>query len=106
MKKLIDKKNDMITIGEPLVEHIKLGNLKNEIRNELYGHLISPIFYSLVDKSVEKIEKSDYSTMYQSFSHKFSLEVNQLSDNLFKKYLLLLSKNMILWSEIFKKIDK
>lgn len=100
LKRIIDIKGDLLTVGEPVVEHIKEGNLNSEISKELYGHLISPIFYSTVDKAASKVDSSTYLDMYGQFASAFSEEVEKTKTNyIYNKYLKFLAKNMLLWSE-------
>jgi len=71
LESLIHLKNDAICIGEPVIEHLKAGNLKKEVLGEHYGHLISPYFYRLIDAGASVLDSSSsYAEMYVNlFDH-------------------------------------
>ena len=55
---------DVIAIGEPVVKHLKEGNLIREVHGEHIGHLMAPYFYALIDAGVAEIAPGSYAAMY------------------------------------------
>jgi len=98
---LVGIKRDVISIGEPLVKHMKEGNLLQEIKNEMWGHIISPIFYDMVNNSMKGVEKSDYAIMYEQFVNNFLNEVNRMKTKLvfIQNYFKFIVRNMERWCE-------
>jgi hypothetical protein len=56
--------SDVIGMGEPVVQHLKEGNLIREGHGEHIGHLMSPYFYALIDAGVSAITAGTYADMY------------------------------------------
>ena len=106
LKKLADKKGDFITFGKPIVCHLKESCQTQVLSYEHYIHLLSPYFYNLVDRAVEKIKKSDYKTMYTEFAEQFGKVLFKEKKYLPKTYFggfKYLHKSMLWWVNLFKK---
>jgi len=55
---------DVIGLGEPIVTHLKEGDLVREVHGEHLGHLMAPYFYALIDAGVAAIGPASYADMY------------------------------------------
>jgi hypothetical protein len=55
---------DAIAVGEPVVTHLKEGNLRREVHGEHYGHLLAPYFYDLIDLGLAATPPGTYAAMY------------------------------------------
>ncbi|MEI8176246.1 MAG: hypothetical protein WCG78_05215 [Candidatus Omnitrophota bacterium] len=64
MQSLIALKKDAVTIGAPVIEHAKFGNLWKEMLGEHFGYLMSPYFYAIVDDAARNIPVASYAEMY------------------------------------------
>jgi hypothetical protein len=64
LKRLADIRGDLVTLGQPLVEHVKLGDTIREARAEHYGHLLENYFYDLIDEAAASVSAGDYARMY------------------------------------------
>ena len=53
---------DVIGIGNPVVKHLKEGNLHREVHGEHLGHLMAPYFYAFIDAGVAEIAPGTYRT--------------------------------------------
>lgn len=71
VKKLMDRRGDLISFGAPVVRHTKQTRLERVVVLEQWMHLMSIPFYDLVDAAVEEVAPGHYSSMYQHFVEEF-----------------------------------
>jgi hypothetical protein len=73
---------DVIGIGEPVVTHLKEGNLVREVHGEHIGHLMAPYFYALIDAGVSVITPGTYAAMYHDLFHTLVEDFDALAKDL------------------------
>ncbi|MEA3218702.1 MAG: hypothetical protein QOJ19_4858 [Acidimicrobiia bacterium] len=71
LKKLLDKRNDLLSFGEPIVEHTRLTAGERTAKIEHYMHLMAREFFELVDNAVEQVATGGYDQMYAAFVEAF-----------------------------------
>ena len=108
IQSLVALKNDAVTIGAPVIQHMKLGNLEKEMLGEHYGHLISPYFYSVIDEAVSHVSKGPYAEMYvELFDHVVSnakkLQLKYRIPHLYWKYIFDTACKLSRWGKLFTK---
>lgn len=98
--------SDVIGIGNPVVKHLKEGNLIREVHGEHYGHLMAPYFYALIDAGIAAIDAGTYAAMYVDlFSHLVE-EFGALADDLrvpalYRTYFLDTFRRLQRWGALF-----
>jgi reversibly glycosylated polypeptide len=77
IQSLIDKNPvDCLTVGTPIVTHLRVGNIKREVNGEHYGHLLSPYFHEVVQEASQRVHNTGYGEMYVelcAISHELAL---------------------------------
>ena len=103
-KRLADRRGELITIGRPLVEHTKAGNVHREVHVEHFGHLLSPYFYELVDRAAADGAVASYATMYADLADRFLTAVgnHRSLPTPYRKYLDAMGRRMLGWAELFE----
>jgi hypothetical protein len=103
LKKLIDIRGDLITIGKPVVTHTKAGNTIREMQLEHFGNLLESCFYPLVDEAVERLSRRDYGEMYHQFAMNFNRSIeNARLPKGYKTFFVAMSEKMVRWSLLFR----
>jgi len=67
-KKLADIKGDIVSVGEPMINHYKEDTQKEILRNirqEHYSHIVNMTFCDILDEACAGIGSSDYLSMYR-----------------------------------------
>ena len=103
-KKLIDRKCDLFSVGEPLIMHHKTDTMdiiRKNIRQEEYAHTVNLSFCDLLDRACEDIRPSDYLTMYENLVENLNGLTEQYPLPL-RTYLQLIARKMGLWVEALK----
>lgn len=101
LKRLVDVRNDLITIGEPLVTHTKAGNTLRETRVEHFGHLLETHFYRLVDQATDDVSPADYASMYGQFAENFAAAIdNNGLPPAYVDFFKEMSGKMIRWAAV------
>lgn len=67
LKRLMDKKGDLASFGEPVVEHTVLSDRDRALVAEHWFHLLSRGFYACVDEAVAHVKLGSYQEMYAEF---------------------------------------
>jgi len=101
LKYLADKREEGVTVGKPIVNHMRKGNPVREILSEFSTILIQRDFCRLVEEATRDIEKSSYLEMY----HKTALNILNIakksSFGVYDRVFLILAKKMLRWVELF-----
>ena len=68
MQKLIEKRNEVMTFGPPIVYHETEVNPEEDAINEEAFNFYSDSFYSIVDRIMEKVRFGNYKEMFKQFA--------------------------------------
>jgi len=68
VKKLMDKRGDLLSYGRPVVEHTRQSNMNRVIMLEHYMHLMAREFYAIVDAAAERVTSGSYTDMFGSIT--------------------------------------
>lgn len=71
LKKLMDKRGDLLSYGRPVVEHTKQSALNRVIMLEHYVHLMAREFYEIVDAAAEAVASGGYREMFAHFTEEY-----------------------------------
>jgi hypothetical protein len=98
---------DVIAVGEPVVKHLKEGNLQKEVHGEHYGHLMAPYFYDLIDLGVAATPPGTYAAMYLALFTYLSEEFDRLCDEircpaLYRTYFRETFSRLRRWAALFQ----
>jgi hypothetical protein len=99
--------HDVIGIGEPVVTHLKEGNLVREVHGEHIGHLMAPYFYGLIDAGVAAIAPGTYAEMYHDLFHTLVEDFTALAKDLrvpaaYEDYFRDTFERLRRWSVLFR----
>ena len=75
IKRLMDKKGDLLTFGGPIVEHTRLTPAEKTTKIEHYMHLLAWGFFELVDAAAADVATDSYHSMFSDFCDRFLAEV-------------------------------
>jgi hypothetical protein len=106
IESLIHKRGDLVAIGEPVVTHLKEGNLVREVHGEHIGHLMAPYFYGLIDAGIADIDRGDYAVMYFDLFDGLVDRFQPLADDLrvppaYRPYFLETFERLRRWAALF-----
>lgn len=79
LKKLMDKRGDLLRYGRPVVEHTRQSKLERVIVIEHWMHLMARQFFETVDLAAEATGTADYATMFSQFTEEFLLQTDRSS---------------------------
>jgi hypothetical protein len=77
LQKLMAARGDLVSFGNPVVEHTKQTRLERVVMLEQWMHLMSLQFYDAVDTAVESVAPGDYATMFADFTEAFLTQVTR-----------------------------
>lgn len=81
VKKLMDLRGDLLSFGQPVVEHTRQSNLERVCVMEHYMHLMAMAFFGVVDAAVERVSPAygpdGYAEMFGAFADAFLVEVDR-----------------------------
>jgi hypothetical protein len=77
LQKLMAIKEDLVTFGNPIVEHTRQTKLERVVMLEQWMHLMAVQFYDAVDAAAEQVRAGDYATMFADFTEAFMGEVTR-----------------------------
>lgn len=107
LQKLIRKKGDIVTYGDPIVFHERESSQPRVLYYEHYMHILEPYFYDLVDEAVDPIKKGNYKDMFSDFADNFERLTKKNKSKIPSKYLdgfRNQSKYITLWKKIFQEL--
>jgi hypothetical protein len=61
---LIALRDEAVTVGAPIVRHVKEGTIDHELHVEHFGTLLSPYLFGVVDEAVPDVRVASYVEMY------------------------------------------
>ena len=79
VKKLMDRRGDLLAFGHPVVQHTKQTRLERVVVLEQWMHLMSMGFYDLVDEACSQVTPADYTEMFASFVQEYRAGVERSS---------------------------
>ncbi len=79
LKTLMDLRGDNMTVGAPMINHIKDGDFQRNIWQEHLCHLLNEEFIDFLRSSTGYIEKSDYMSMMFQLNEYFIKNKSRLS---------------------------
>ena len=99
---------DWMVVGDPVVEHIKEGNLVWEIRGEHYGHLMSSHFYRWVDAAASVLsrglflaaESNSYPMMYAHLTERLLSSLDSVP-SFCQPTFQAMALNLVAWTNLF-----
>jgi len=107
VKKILDRTNDRVSIGIPLVEHRREPrNTFEDLKKELWGIIISEKLFNIVEKL--DLYSQSYADLYKELVENLRiLLIKELEENLsvLKKYFEKLFSCMLDWLEILEKLS-
>jgi len=102
LKKLMDRRGDLMTFGHPVVRHTKQTPLERVVVLEQWMHLLSMGFYELVDEASSNVEPAGYTEMFASFVDGYRSSVEHSTRPLhYVRVYRELGEWMQRWSEAF-----
>ncbi|HLQ61008.1 MAG TPA: hypothetical protein VK131_04010 [Candidatus Acidoferrales bacterium] len=103
LKKLMDRRGDLVSFGGPVVEHTRQSNLQRVIAVEHYMHLLARPFYEVVDEVAEGIPPGPYPDMFAQFCDGYlsSVEASRGPAH-YRRALAELGRRMRLWAGCFR----
>lgn len=101
LKYLVDKKGDGMTVGKPIVDHTKSGNIDAEILSEHFTNLIHHDFCNVIKEATNPVKASSYLDMYQKTALNIVEIANKNKHGIYDEVFLALAKKMLRWCEIF-----
>lgn len=107
IESLIHHRGDLIAVGNPVVKHLKEGNLRKEVHGEHYGHLMAPYFYGLIDRGMTAVESGSYAAMYLQLFTALEASCDPWCDDLgcpelYRGYFRETFSRLRRWAELFR----
>jgi len=96
LKMLMDRKGDVMTVGGPMITHLKSGDQQRNSWQEHICHLVNDEFIDLIRATVEAVNPAPYLVMMTGFAEELASRADNCSA-LLKKYTRYLSKAMGAW---------
>ena len=103
LKRLADRLGDLITVGQPLVQHLKRGDTVRESRAEHYGHLLESYFHELIDDAAEQISTSTYALMYAELADRALIKLEKIRcPPAYRAAFHSMIRSMARWAKLFR----
>ena len=99
VKKIIDHLGDCMTVGEPYVVHKRRSNTLNNLQKEVKGLTFNETMWRVIDAC--EFSRNTYSDCYKEMAQHFF----NMGEELNNKYLIKLSKAMVMWLKWIKKLQ-
>lgn len=96
LKKLIDIRNDHMTVGMPMIHHKKESKYITNIYQEHICHLINDEFIEFLSVSAENVASSDYLTMMSDL-HENMVEYSTNCSKILSEYVKHMLRSMGAW---------
>jgi hypothetical protein len=77
LKKLMDKRADLMSFGRPVVEHTRQSTLTRVVTMEHYMHLMAREFFAIADEAADSVRPGGYAEMFGHFSERFCRGVDR-----------------------------
>lgn len=75
VKRLMDKRGDLLTFGAPVVEHTKQTPLERVVVLEHWMHLMGAQFYEVVESALQAVVAASYTEMFATFVEEYERAV-------------------------------
>jgi len=95
-KTLMDLREEFMSIGEPMVHHLRVGAVTENARKEHLGHLVNEEFLNLLDEVRNTIERANYLDMMTQLQQEFRRLASSTTPIL-RFYLTTLDKSLEAW---------
>ncbi|MCJ7779062.1 MAG: hypothetical protein MUP16_12210 [Sedimentisphaerales bacterium] len=102
LKYLADKKGDGMTVGKPIVDHTKSGDINAEILSEHFTNLIHHDFCNVIQEATNRVMPSSYLDMYRQTALNIVEIASKKVRGIYDEVFLALAEKMLRWGEIFK----
>ena len=79
LKTLMDIRGERMSVGGPLVRHLRIGPLQQNLRREHLGHLVNEEFIDLLTHLRGEIESGDYQEMMAQLQELFARNAHKAS---------------------------
>jgi reversibly glycosylated polypeptide len=97
MKALADKRGDRVSVGAPLIRHLKEGGFERNIWQEHAGHLVNDEFIDMLRRAAERIPCGSYLEMMKQLTQIFQEETASRS-SILRPYLVHLTAALKAWT--------
>lgn len=102
VKKLMDKRGDLFSFGDPVVTHTRLTPGEKTAKIEHYMHLMARGFFACADAALERVAVGEYATMFADFTEEFLVEVGRSTEPWhYVGVYRALGESMQRWARIF-----
>lgn len=71
LKRLMDKRGDLVRYGRPVVEHTRQTKIERVVSIEHYMHLLAREFYEIVDAAAEAVPAGPYASMFAHLTENY-----------------------------------
>jgi hypothetical protein len=103
LKKLMDRRGDLVSYGHPVVEHTRQSPLTSVVVVEHYMHLLARDFFAVVDEAAATVQPGDYVDMFGAFCDAFRRGVERSkAPSHYRRAFAELGHAMQRWSELFQ----
>lgn len=98
LKSLMDLRGEAMAVGEPMIDHLKEGNIERNIWGENISHQINDEFLELLGHASANIDPGEYLDMMQALTDEFERQSLSASP-LMKVYLETLVPSLRAWTK-------
>ena len=96
LKMLMDLRQEFMSVGEPMVHHLRLGAIAENARKEHLGHLVNEEFLGLLDEVCNNIDRTTYLEMMVQLQQEFR-RLAPSATPILRLYLPKLDESMGAW---------
>ncbi len=96
LKTLMDLREEFMSIGEPMVHHLRVGAVTENTRKEHLGHLVNEEFLNLLDEVRNTIERANYLDMMTQLQQEFR-RLAPSTTPILRFYLTKFAKSLEAW---------
>jgi hypothetical protein len=105
VKKAIDKMNERVTIGKPIVDHRRNShNYLKDLRHELWGMILTEEIVKWLEQL--QLESNNYFDIYLEMANGLQKLKNNFQEYAIRKYLEKIAHAMNIWVDTCHKIMK
>ena len=102
LKYLIDKKDDGLTAGLPLIDHTKKADINGEILSEHFTNLIHRDLCDVVREAASDVRPGSYLEMYRETGENIKKIAGRNKYGIYDRVFSDLADKMIKWGKVFK----
>jgi Reversibly glycosylated polypeptide len=96
LKMLMDLREELMSVGKPMVYHLRVGSVEENTRKEHLGQLVNEEFLDLLDEIRNTIEPANYLDMMAQLQQEFRRSAPS-STPILRFYLAMLDQNLGAW---------